>query len=181
MMSEMKYLAIPVLGLVFGLFFAYSAFAAETGTICTMQYAPVCAAKQVQCVRAPCYPVYQTYGNSCVANADGATIIHQGECTSTETGPIQPSTEAYTPPAGCTAWFDGCNTCQKTPNGTACTERACFAPAAGYCTAYASTATPEVIATTTPVVGTTTLPVEPSDGFFHRLWNWFKHLLHLPF
>lgn len=34
---------------------------------CAEIYAPVCASVQVQCVKAPCYPVKQTFGNSCEA------------------------------------------------------------------------------------------------------------------
>jgi len=35
--------------------------------VCTMEYAPVCAEVQVQCIKAPCYPVQQTFSNSCMA------------------------------------------------------------------------------------------------------------------
>lgn len=59
--------------------------------MCTMEYRPVCGAKEVQCVAAPCYPVYQTYGNSCTMGNDGATFIHEGECTESETGPVKPA------------------------------------------------------------------------------------------
>ena len=49
----------------------------EVPTMCTMQYEPVCAEKQVQCVKAPCDPIKQTYGNSCMAAADQAKVITQ--------------------------------------------------------------------------------------------------------
>ena len=52
-----------------------------TPTICTMEYAPVCGSKQVQCIKAPCDPIIQTYGNSCQLKADGASLVHTGECT----------------------------------------------------------------------------------------------------
>jgi hypothetical protein len=42
---------------------------------CTMEYAPVCGEKQVQCVATPCDAVRETYSNSCMAGADGATIV----------------------------------------------------------------------------------------------------------
>lgn len=47
---------------------------------CTMEYAPVCAEKQVVCITAPCNPVQQTYGNKCSAKADGAKVLYEGEC-----------------------------------------------------------------------------------------------------
>ncbi|HEX2792610.1 MAG TPA: hypothetical protein VHO23_02750 [Candidatus Paceibacterota bacterium] len=72
------------------LFLPGLAFAQGTGVACTMQYAPVCGAQQVQCVAAPCYPVYHTYGNACVLGAEGGTFIHDGECTADETGPVVP-------------------------------------------------------------------------------------------
>lgn len=50
---------------------------AETPTICTMEYAPVCGSVQVQCIKAPCNPVKQTFGNSCMAKAAQATDIVQ--------------------------------------------------------------------------------------------------------
>lgn len=47
---------------------------------CTMQYAPVCGSVQVQCIRAPCNPIRQTFGNACVASVAWATDVTQGEC-----------------------------------------------------------------------------------------------------
>ena len=38
--------------------------------ICTMEYAPVCAEVQVECVRAPCLPIKETFGNRCQMNAN---------------------------------------------------------------------------------------------------------------
>lgn len=52
----------------------------EEPKICTMEYAPVCAQVQVQCIMAPCYPVAETFGNSCAAWDN--PIIHTGECNS---------------------------------------------------------------------------------------------------
>lgn len=180
-MTDMRYLAIPVAALAFGILFASSA-AAQT-KVCTMEYAPVCAAKQVQCIKAPCYPVYQTYSNSCMASADNARIIHQGECSANESGPVKPA--EFIPPASCTAWFDGCNYCSKTPTGaTMCTKRACIegTEQPGYCTAYEK-GTP-VPATSSPTVEplhptTTEATSTPANesGMFHRFWNWLRHLL----
>lgn len=51
-----------------------------------MEYAPVCAKVQVQCIRAPCYPVYETFSNSCVMSQNSlAVFAHSGECTTSET------------------------------------------------------------------------------------------------
>ncbi len=50
-----------------------------------MEYAPVCAQVQVQCVRAPCYPIYKTYSNACVMGTETtAKQVHSGECTTLE-------------------------------------------------------------------------------------------------
>lgn len=50
--------------------------------MCTMEYAPVCGEVEVQCIQAPCPPIKQTFGNSCMAGAAGAKNITQGECSS---------------------------------------------------------------------------------------------------
>ncbi len=52
----------------------------EEPKICTMDYTPVCAQVQVQCIMAPCYPVAETFGNSCMAGDN--PIIHTWECNS---------------------------------------------------------------------------------------------------
>jgi hypothetical protein len=39
----------------------------EEPRMCTMEYAPVCAEVQVQCIKAPCYSAKQTFGNTCSA------------------------------------------------------------------------------------------------------------------
>ncbi len=49
--------------------------------MCTMEYAPVCGEVEVQCIKAPCPPLKQTFGNSCIANAQWAKNITQGECS----------------------------------------------------------------------------------------------------
>lgn len=55
-------------------------YANEPVSACTMQYAPVCWSIEVQCIRAPCYPVRQTFGNQCMANMAKASNITVGEC-----------------------------------------------------------------------------------------------------
>lgn len=167
---------------------------ASTPTMCTMQYQPVCGAQQVQCVTAPCYPQYHTYGNSCTMNAEKGTFIHEGECTASETGPVK-QTKPYTPPSNCTAWFDGCNSCSRGANGqSACTLRACMdEPQPGYCTAYEK---PPVLNPAPIISSTTTVEASTSattsnegsaaqeevrkSGFVHDIWaiimSWFSWL-----
>lgn len=54
----------------------------DTPSVCTMEYAPVCARVQVECVTTPCEPIQQTFGNKCQMNANNhATYLHDGECT----------------------------------------------------------------------------------------------------
>lgn len=56
--------------------------AAENDIVCTDHYQPVCAKIQIQCIMAPCNPVYETYWNACEATRNWlATIVHEGECT----------------------------------------------------------------------------------------------------
>jgi hypothetical protein len=102
-------LVLTALGVALVPYFASTSFAHASAPLppdqimCTMQYDPVCGAQPVQCVRAPCYPQYKTYGNACMAGAEGATIIHQGECLSNESGPYisptsTPAEDQSTPP-----------------------------------------------------------------------------------
>ena len=50
--------------------------------MCTKEYKPVCGEVQVVCIKAPCYPVIETFGNRCEANAAHATNIQEGTCES---------------------------------------------------------------------------------------------------
>jgi hypothetical protein len=163
---------------------------AAAGSICTSEYAPVCASHQVECIKAPCYPVYQTYGNSCLMTRDNSTYLHSGTCTVNELGPIKPPVPPFVVPKNCTAWFDGCNFCSITPNkGTICTMRACSLELnePGKCTAYSTTKPPSTkgggtgvvhsgsggIATSVPaVVPTSTPPLPEKRGLFGSIWSW---------
>lgn len=49
--------------------------------ICTMDYTPVCAEVQVQCIKAPCPPIKETFGNKCQMDANKlATFLYTWEC-----------------------------------------------------------------------------------------------------
>jgi len=51
--------------------------------VCPMIYDPVCAKVNVQCVKAPCNPVYENFSNSCVACINEVVESYiKGECTS---------------------------------------------------------------------------------------------------
>lgn len=154
---------------------------ARTPTMCTMQYDPVCGTEN---------GVYKTYGNGCVLGAEGATYQHEGECTQAELTGKQEGT--YTPPAHCTAWFDGCNSCSRNGSGQAmCTLMACMGePRTGYCRAYGETepktppSPPETVGSSSidpveteiAVEATTTKETDP--GFFFGIWRaiaaWFR-------
>jgi hypothetical protein len=81
----MKYLIITFISL-----FVYSSIwivaAEEMGwQVCTREYSPVCAKVQVQCFRAPCYPIYKTYSNKCMMRTNPqATLSHLDVCTAFE-------------------------------------------------------------------------------------------------
>ncbi len=47
---------------------------------CTREYMPVCGEVEVQCITEPCNPIKETFGNKCVAESYGATILYEGEC-----------------------------------------------------------------------------------------------------
>lgn len=49
--------------------------------LCTMDYTPVCGLVEVQCIKAPCDLVPQTFGNACGACSQGNVISYtEGEC-----------------------------------------------------------------------------------------------------
>ena len=61
-----------------------STFASDS--ICTMEYAPVCWKVEVQCIKAPCDPVYETFSNKCMLNAkSSATFAYSWECSASWT------------------------------------------------------------------------------------------------
>lgn len=49
--------------------------------VCTADFAPVCATVQIQCIKAPCYPVEETFSNSCNACKNSLVSSYTaGEC-----------------------------------------------------------------------------------------------------
>ncbi len=52
----------------------------DDAIMCTMQYEPVCAEVQVQCIKVPCFPIQQTFWNSC--SAGKSKILYIWECDS---------------------------------------------------------------------------------------------------
>lgn len=47
---------------------------------CATDTNPVCGEIQVQCIKAPCPPVRETYANKCLAGKAGATVVSEGVC-----------------------------------------------------------------------------------------------------
>lgn len=75
-------------------------FATEDMVACTMEYAPVCAEVQVQCIKAPCPVIKETFGNKCMMNANKlAKFLYEWEC------------KKGIDLSKCKSYFDGCNTC----------------------------------------------------------------------
>ena len=53
----------------------------QTPVMCTLEYAPVCAEVQVQCIKAPCPPIKETFGNKCQMEANKlAKFLYAWEC-----------------------------------------------------------------------------------------------------
>ena len=90
MKKILSFLAALAVLAIFSLKASSPVAASDDPVMCTMQYAPVCAMVEVQCVRAPCNPVKQTFGNSCMAAAANATVVSQGECDTAPTGKKSP-------------------------------------------------------------------------------------------
>lgn len=126
-------------------FFAAYTIAAEP-TVCTMDYTPVCGEVQVQCIKAPCDPVQQTFGNRCQLDAAKARFLYNGECQDL---------------TNCSSFNDGCNTC-AVENGkmTACTMMYCETPGVAKCTQTIDATTPNLTNCTSYFDGCNTCFVE---------------------
>ena len=73
--------------IIFSVFWVVQGYTAESPTMCTTQYEPVCGWVQVQCITAPCDPVPTDFSNSCMAAAAGATDIMWGACNISQSTP----------------------------------------------------------------------------------------------
>lgn len=58
----------------------YCTQAQKEANICTMEFMPVCGYKEVQCIKAPCPPISETYSNKCGACSAGSDYWVQGDC-----------------------------------------------------------------------------------------------------
>lgn len=79
---------------------SWISLASEDIVACTMDYTPVCAEVQVQCIKAPCPAIKETFWNKCMMNANKlAKFLYEWECKED----INLN--------NCESYFDGCNTC----------------------------------------------------------------------
>ena len=59
---------------------------AMTWTVCTADYTPVCGLVQIQCIKAPCLPIEQTFSNKCTMDQNRLAIfLHDGQCVARPT------------------------------------------------------------------------------------------------
>lgn len=87
-MKKIFFIIIPILSL-FNITSAETMLNSSTNKImpipdpgyCTTEFAPVCAEVQIQCIKAPCDPIQQTFSNRCEMNKNKlAKFLHEGEC-----------------------------------------------------------------------------------------------------
>jgi len=137
---------------------------------CTMEYAPVCGMTLKgteetfgnRCALESAHARFLHTGE-CRTAGGGSSPGYPGAGTGRPGGtpgippdrgearplPPQPDpdtgSDAITPPSSCVIWFDGCNTCRKSSDGTwACTLMGCFERARPYCKKHEGSPTPNV-------------------------------------
>ncbi len=55
---------------------------------CTKSYVPVCGLVQIECIKAPCNPIFETFTNKCELNKiKSAKLAYKGECKEKILGP----------------------------------------------------------------------------------------------
>jgi hypothetical protein len=92
----------------------------DNSTVCTTEYAPVCAAFDtgIRCITTPCpSSVYRTYGNRCNAELDVSAVLFDGECGKLEGQPIESE------PVFCPAI--AAPVCAKAPTNVVCVTSPC--------------------------------------------------------
>ena len=98
---------------IFGVAYTMSTMERNDEKACYELYAPVCGVDG------------NTYGNDCYAEREDVEIAYEGECNSQEELHLEDSYGNQIP-SDCVSWFDGCNNCRVSDDGTlACTLMYC--------------------------------------------------------
>lgn len=135
----MRYLSFFILAVIPALFMSFSSGQnGDAPMACTKEYNPVCALTQIQCITTPCDPIPETYGNTCMMEANSqATFVHEGECKVTTTGEQEEPTMCtmqYDPVCGVDGVTYG-NACSAGKNPIAYAGE-CALPDLQYCASY---------------------------------------------
>lgn len=85
--------------------------------ICAEIYAPVCANVQIQCIKAPCYPIKETFGNSCEACQNPLVdSYNEGACKQTPNSSYKDAT--YVIAGKAVKLTNGISETEETPDST---------------------------------------------------------------
>jgi hypothetical protein len=78
--------------------------------ICTADYKPVCGEITVQCIKAPCPAIKETFGNACMMSENkNVKFLYNGVCEVMETAEIPDvCTKEYIPMCGVTQTKSDC-------------------------------------------------------------------------
>lgn len=88
----------------------------EEPVACTMDYNPVCAEVQVQCVTTPCDPVKQTFGNKCAMTANkNAKFLYEWECKTNQCPLLSQPSPEFCKEWEVVDWWKDANWCQLAP------------------------------------------------------------------
>lgn len=108
--------------------------------VCNMEYKPVCAEIQVQCIKAPCEPIKKTFSNMCELEKNKlAKFLYNWECDEwLNTWKNQEQVDL----TNCETYFDGCNNCSvRNWKPDACTMMYCETPQTPKCVKQISSTT----------------------------------------